>query len=53
MEEPNPSFGEPNRGSAELEMFRTLLEFHQKTVLLLRRSSLDADAKAMVYERLY
>ena len=52
-DKPEANGGEPSKGPYPTSSLGTLLQFHQRTVRLVRHSSLDADAKVAIYEQLH
>lgn len=52
-DKPEANGGEPSKAPHSTGPFGTLLQFHQRTVRLVRQSSLDSDAKVAIYERLH
>ena len=53
QEKPEADRDAPKKGADGLGLFGTLLQFYQRTVRLVRRSSLDVDAKVRIYERIH
>lgn len=54
QEKPEADRDKPKKGAREVGLFvGTLMQFHQRIVHLVRHSSLDADAKVRIYERIH